>query len=106
MSTTSAAGVGDAAASRATRAKVIEVRDLTRRFGDFTALDSISFEVFESEVFAFLGPNGAEKSTTIKMLCTLAEPSAGRLSVPTRSIDGDCHPSGEPACHGRSEATC
>ena len=51
---------------------VIEVRDLTRRFGEFTAVDGISFDVREGEVFAFLGPNGAGKSTTINMLCTLA----------------------------------
>jgi ABC-2 type transport system ATP-binding protein len=63
------------------RANVIEVRDLTRRFGEFTAVDSISFDVREGEVFAFLGPNGAGKSTTINMLCTLAQPSAGQVMV-------------------------
>jgi len=60
---------------------VIEVRDLTRRFGEFTAVDGISFDVREGEVFAFLGPNGAGKSTTINMLCTLAQPSAGQVMV-------------------------
>lgn len=63
------------------RKKVIEVRDLTRRFGEFTAVDSISFDVLQGEVFAFLGPNGAGKSTTISMLCTLAHPSAGEIRV-------------------------
>jgi ABC-2 type transport system ATP-binding protein len=62
-------------------AGVIEVRDLTRRFGEFTAVDGISFDVCEGEVFAFLGPNGAGKSTTINMLCTLARPTAGEVRV-------------------------
>jgi ABC-2 type transport system ATP-binding protein len=63
------------------REPVVEVRDLVRRFGDFTAVDGISFDVFEGEVFAFLGPNGAGKSTTINVLCTLAHPTAGRVRV-------------------------
>ncbi len=62
-------------------ASVIEVRELTRRFGQFTAVDGISFDVSEGEVFAFLGPNGAGKSTTINMLCTLAHPTAGQVTV-------------------------
>ena len=70
----------DVAAPRA-RPSVIEVRDLTRRFGEFTAVDGISFEVREGEVFAFLGPNGAGKSTTINMLCTLAHPTAGQVTI-------------------------
>ncbi len=64
-----------------THPNVIEVRDLTRRFGEFTAVDSISFDVREGEVFAFLGPNGAGKSTTINMLCTLAQPTAGHVTI-------------------------
>jgi len=60
---------------------VIEVRDLTRRFGEFTAVDGISFDVREGEVFAFLGPNGAGKSTTINMLCTLLRPTSGRVTI-------------------------
>ena len=60
---------------------VIEVRELTRRFGEFTAVDAISFDVREGEVFAFLGPNGAGKSTTINVLCTLARPTAGHVSI-------------------------
>jgi ABC-2 type transport system ATP-binding protein len=63
------------------RPTVIEVRDLTRRFGEFTAVDGISFDVSEGEVFAFLGPNGAGKSTTINMLCTLARPTAGHVTI-------------------------
>jgi ABC-2 type transport system ATP-binding protein len=60
---------------------VVVVRELTRRFGDFTAVDGISFDVREGEVFAFLGPNGAGKSTTINMLCTLAHPTSGHVTV-------------------------
>ena len=63
------------------RPNVIEVRELTRRFGEFTAVDAISFDVREGEVFAFLGPNGAGKSTTINMLCTLAQPTAGQVTI-------------------------
>src|SRR5271165_5912564 len=50
----------------------VEVRDLTKVYGDLAAVQGVSFEVAQGEVFAFLGPNGAGKSTTIKMLCTLA----------------------------------
>jgi len=52
-------------------------RDLTRRFGDFVAVDRVSFEVLEGEIFGFLGPNGAGKTTTIKMLAGLVRPSSG-----------------------------
>ena len=62
-------------------AAIIEVRDLVRRFGDFTAVDHISFAVPEGVIFGFLGPNGAGKTTTIKMLTTVLTPSAGRLSI-------------------------
>ena len=59
----------------------VEVHELTKRFGDLVAVDRISFSVAQGEVFAFLGPNGAGKSTTINMLCTLARPTSGRVSV-------------------------
>src|SRR3989304_3264373 len=55
--------------------------ELTRRFGDFTAVDAISFEVPRAEIFGFLGPNGAGKTTTISMLCTLLRPTAGRAFI-------------------------
>ncbi len=59
----------------------VEVRDLTKVYGDLTAVQRVSFDVAQGEVFAFLGPNGAGKSTTIKMLCTLARPTAGSARV-------------------------
>ncbi len=55
----------------------IDVRDLTKKFGDFTAVDKISFDVREGEIFGFLGANGAGKSTAIRMLCGLLEPTSG-----------------------------
>jgi ABC-2 type transport system ATP-binding protein len=60
---------------------VVEVRDLTKRYGDFTAVDRVSFEVGRGEIFGYLGANGAGKSTTIKMLCGLVAPTSGRASV-------------------------
>jgi ABC-2 type transport system ATP-binding protein len=59
----------------------ITVRDLTRRFGSFTAVDQISFDVREGEIFGFLGANGAGKSTTIRMLCGLLKASSGTATV-------------------------
>ncbi len=60
---------------------IIEVKNLTKKFGDFTAVSDISFSVNQGEIFAFLGPNGAGKTTTIKMLTTLLEPTAGEAMV-------------------------
>ncbi len=59
----------------------IEVQNLTKKFGDFTAVDNVSFSVPAGELFAFLGPNGAGKSTTIKMLTTLLHPTSGSIAV-------------------------
>jgi len=59
----------------------VSVRDLVRRFGDFTAVDHLSFDIERGEVFGFLGPNGSGKSTTIRMLCGLLAPSDGLALV-------------------------
>jgi ABC-2 type transport system ATP-binding protein len=59
----------------------IEVRNLTRRFGDFVAVNDISFDVRAGEIFGFLGSNGAGKSTTIRMLCGLLRPTSGTAIV-------------------------
>jgi ABC-2 type transport system ATP-binding protein len=61
--------------------KVIEVNDLVRRFGDFTAVDRTSFSVERGEIFGLLGPNGAGKTTTFRMLCGLLPASSGSLRV-------------------------
>ncbi len=60
---------------------VIEVRDLVRKFDEFTAVKGVNFQVEEGEVFGFLGPNGAGKTTTINMLCTLLKPTSGGATV-------------------------
>lgn len=61
--------------------QVIEVRDLSRRFGDFVAVNEVSFEVERGEIFGYLGANGAGKSTTIRMLTGLLSPSSGQATV-------------------------
>ena len=61
--------------------KAITVTDLTRTFGDFIAVDHVSFDVNRGEIFGFLGSNGAGKSTTIRMLCGLLKPSGGSALV-------------------------
>lgn len=64
-----------------TETPAIEVQGLTKKFGNFTAVDNITFNVNDKEIFGFLGPNGAGKSTTIRMLCTLARPTGGDAKV-------------------------
>ncbi len=59
----------------------IEVRSLSKRFGDFVAVDAVSFEVERGRIFGFLGANGAGKSTTIRMLCGLLDPTSGTATV-------------------------
>ena len=61
--------------------KAIEVDSLTKEFGDFKAVDDISFQVEEGEIFGFLGPNGAGKSTTMMILTTLLKPTSGNVFV-------------------------
>jgi len=59
----------------------VQVRNLVKRYGDFTAVDGIDLDIAAGETFGFLGPNGAGKSTTIKILCTLTKPSSGSATV-------------------------
>lgn len=61
--------------------KIIEVGELTKRFDDITAVDSISFDVRQGELFGFLGPNGAGKTTTINILIGLAKPDSGSIII-------------------------
>jgi ABC-2 type transport system ATP-binding protein len=67
----------------------ITVRDLTRRFGAFTAVDHVSFDVGQGEVFGFLGANGAGKSTTIRMLCGLLRPTSGTAVIADVDVTRD-----------------
>ena len=61
--------------------KALEVKHLTKKYGDFTAVNDISFDVNRGEIFAFLGPNGAGKTTTVKVLTGLLKPSSGSVEV-------------------------
>lgn len=60
---------------------IIEVKNLTKNFGEFTAVDDISFDVKKGEIFGLLGPNGAGKSTTLRVLSTLSRPSKGTATI-------------------------
>jgi ABC-2 type transport system ATP-binding protein len=64
-----------------TKARAVEVEELTKRFGDFTAVNRVSFQIEEGEIFGFLGPNGAGKTTVIRMLCGLLVPTSGKGRV-------------------------
>lgn len=61
--------------------RVIDVKNLTRKFGDFTANSNLTFSVGKGEIFGFLGANGAGKTTAIRILCGLLEPTSGEISV-------------------------
>jgi ABC-2 type transport system ATP-binding protein len=67
----------------------VSVQNLERKFGDFTAVNRISFEVKSGEIFGFLGPNGAGKSTTIRMLCGILKPTSGAGRVGGYDINGE-----------------
>ena len=67
--------------SLSNREKVIVCEDLTKKFGNFTAVDHISFDVKKGEIFGFLGANGAGKTTAMRMLCGLSYPTSGKASV-------------------------
>ncbi len=60
---------------------IIKVENLVKKFGDFTAVDKISFQVPKGEIFGFLGANGAGKTTAIKMLCGLSKPTSGSANI-------------------------
>lgn len=67
-------------------ASIISVKNVSKTFGDFTAVNGVSFDVQQGEIFAFLGPNGAGKSTTIKMLTTLLKPTSGELYLAGHNV--------------------
>jgi ABC-2 type transport system ATP-binding protein len=67
--------------------KIIEVKDLVKQYGDFTAVKGISFDVYENEVFGLLGPNGAGKSTTLEIIETLRDKTSGKVTVAGMDLD-------------------
>lgn len=70
--------------------KIIEVKNLVKKFGNFTAVNDISFHVNEGEIFGILGPNGAGKTTTLEIIETLQEPTDGTVTV--EGVDVRVHP--------------
>ena len=68
---------------------ILEVHDLVKKYGDFTAVKGISFDIKEGEIFSLLGPNGAGKTTTISMLSTLYTPTSGEATIGGHSITKD-----------------
>ena len=68
---------------------MIEIRDLTKKYGDFTAVDRLSLSVAPGEIFGFLGPNGAGKTTTIRILAGLSLPTEGEVRIAGFDIVGD-----------------
>jgi ABC-2 type transport system ATP-binding protein len=68
---------------------IVTVEGLVKRYGDVVAVDDISFEIQEGEIFGLLGPNGAGKTTTINVLCTYAEPTAGQVAVVGHSVTAE-----------------
>ena len=68
---------------------IITVKNLVKKYGDFTAVNNISFEVYEGEIFGLLGPNGAGKTTTLEIIETLREKTSGEVTVNGFSVDKD-----------------
>jgi len=72
-----------------TRKKIISVSNLVKKYGDFEAVRSISFDVYEGEIFGLLGPNGAGKSTTLEIMETLRDKSSGKIRIDGFDLDTD-----------------
>jgi len=68
---------------------MLEVKDLTKRFRGFTAVDNVSFQIRPGEILGYLGPNGSGKSTTVKIITGLLEPSEGEVQLYGRTIVDD-----------------
>ena len=68
---------------------IVAVEGLVKRYGDVVAVDDVSFEIQEGEIFGLLGPNGAGKTTTINVLCTYTEPTAGEVAVAGHSVTAE-----------------
>src|SRR5882672_1331796 len=68
---------------------MIEIRNLTKKYGDFTAVDDISLSVSPGEIYGFLGPNGAGKTTTIRILAGLSLPTSGVVRIAGHDVGSD-----------------
>ena len=66
--------------------KMLQVKNVTKRYGSFLAVDNISFEIKDNEIIGFLGPNGAGKSTTMNMITGYIEPTKGKIIVNGKDI--------------------
>ncbi len=64
-----------------TQTPIISVKNLNKKFGDFTANDNLNFEVYKGEIFGFLGANGAGKTTALRILCGLSKPTSGEINI-------------------------
>jgi len=73
---------------------LVRARGLTKRFGDFTAVDGIDFDLYRGEAFGFLGPNGAGKSSTMRMIGCVSPPSGGELTILGTDRSGTARRSG------------
>ena len=81
---------------------ILEVRDLVKKYGDFTAVKGVSFDIQENEIFSLLGPNGAGKTTTISVLSTLYQPTSGDAAIAGHSVTQK--PDGSPQADRRGAA--
>src|SRR5210317_2228129 len=68
---------------------ILAIEHITKKFGDFKAVDDISITVNRGEIFGFIGPNGAGKTTTIKMIAGLLKPDAGQITINKRNLAGE-----------------
>jgi ABC-2 type transport system ATP-binding protein len=82
-------GTGTNVAPAAAPPTIVEVRGLTKRYGDMTAVKDLSFDVPAGEVFGFIGPNGAGKTTTLRILASLLDPSSGEVRIDGLSVEND-----------------
>ncbi len=78
---------------------MIETENLTRKFGELTAVDNLTFKVNEGEIFGFLGPNGAGKTTTVRMLCCLISKTSGTARIGDYEIGQPEDASEDPKDH-------
>ena len=77
----------------------ISIENLTKKFGNFTAVDHISLQVYKGEIFGFLGANGAGKTTAMRMLCGLSYPTSGYGTVAGYDRKSDCMGKPESFCY-------